>query len=156
MTGIVDAWMQQPTLRFLNHDMLDSLRRWVGVSVFENEISLEATIQTMDAGGVEVGLSAAWYGPAGDLINNDEVAAQVAAYPDRIRGVAGADLTRPMEAVRELRRRAAEGFVGLRIVPWLWGMPPTDRLYYPLYARVCRRGNSILHPGRPHWTAPSI
>lgn len=134
MTGIVDAWMQHPTLRFSNHEMLDSLRRWVGVAVFEIEIPLDATIQAMDAGGVEIALSAAWYGPAGDLISNDEVAAQVATFPDRIRAVASADLSRPMEAVRELKRRIAEGFVGLRIVPWLWGLPPTDRLYYPLYA----------------------
>lgn len=26
------------------------------------------------------------------------------------------------------------GFVGLRVVPWLWGAPPTDRRYYPLFA----------------------
>ena len=44
------------------------------------------------------------------------------------------DLDRPMEAVRELRRRVSEGFVGLRVVPWLWNAPPTDRRYYPLFA----------------------
>lgn len=36
------------------------------------------------------------------------------------------DLDRPMEAVRELRRRVGEGFAGLRVVPWLWDAPPTD------------------------------
>ena len=35
-----------------------------------------------------------------------------------------------MQAVRELRRRVDEGFCALRIVPWLWERPPTDRLYY--------------------------
>jgi hypothetical protein len=39
-----------------------------------------------------------------------------------------------MAAVRELRRRVKEGFVGLRVVPWLWDAPPTDRRYYPLFA----------------------
>jgi predicted TIM-barrel fold metal-dependent hydrolase len=40
-----------------------------------------------------------------------------------------------MQAVRELRRCVRElGFRGLRIVPWLWGLPPDDRRYYPLYA----------------------
>jgi hypothetical protein len=38
-----------------------------------------------------------------------------------------------MDAVRDLRRRVEEGFVALRIVPWLWELPPTDRRYYPLY-----------------------
>lgn len=80
-------------------------------------------------------LSAAWYGPQGPLISNDEVAEFVAQANGRLRGVAGADLTRPVQAVRELRRAVEElGFVGLRIVPWLWQLPPTDRLYYPLYA----------------------
>jgi len=133
-TGIVDAWMQHPTLRLANHEMLDSLRRWVGVEAFEDAIPLEATIAAMDAGGVEIALSSAWYGPQGDLVSNGEVAAQLEAHPTRFRGVAGADLQRPMQAVRELRRRVADGFVALRIVPWLWGLPPTDRLYYPLYA----------------------
>jgi len=31
-------------------------------------------------------------------------------------------------AVRKL------GFRALRILPWLWGLPPDDRRYYPLYA----------------------
>ena len=134
MSGIVDVWMQHPTLRFANHDMLESLRRWVGLSKLDEELPIELTIAAMDAGGVAGRSASAWYGPQGDLISNDEVAAQVAASPGRLVGVAGADLTKPMEAVRELRSRVAEGFVGLRIVPWLWGLPPTDRLYYPLYA----------------------
>ena len=48
MTGIVDAWMQHPTLRLANHEMLDSLRRWVGVEAFEDAIPLVATIEAMD------------------------------------------------------------------------------------------------------------
>jgi hypothetical protein len=37
---------------------------------------------------------------------------------------------RPMAAVRELRRSVRElGFRALRIVPWLWDLPPDDRRY---------------------------
>ena len=162
MTGIVDAWMQHPTLRLANHEMLDSLRRWVGVEAFEDAIPLEATIREMDAGGIEIALSCAWYGPKGDLISNDEVAAQLEAHPTRFRGVAGADLERPMQAVRELRSRVADGFVALRIVPWLWGLPPTDRLYYPLYAACVDLGipfcTQVGHTGplRPSETGRPI
>jgi hypothetical protein len=40
-----------------------------------------------------------------------------------------------MEAVRELRRAVKQlGLRGLRMLPWLWGLPPDDRRYYPLYA----------------------
>jgi len=162
MTGIVDVWMQHPTMRHANHAMFDSLRRWVGLPELDSELPLELTIAAMDAGGVAVALSSAWYGPEGDLISNDEVAAQVEAYPARMRAVAGADLNRPMEAVRELRRRVAEGFVGLRIIPWLWGVPPTDRLYYPLYATCVDEGvpfcTQVGHTGplRPSETGRPI
>jgi predicted TIM-barrel fold metal-dependent hydrolase len=43
--------------------------------------------------------------------------------------------------VRELRRCVTElGFRGLRVVPWLWDAPPTDRRYYPLYATCVELG----------------
>jgi predicted TIM-barrel fold metal-dependent hydrolase len=32
------------------------------------------------------------------------------------------------------------GFKGLRVVPWLWGWPPNDRRYYPLYAECVELG----------------
>ena len=95
----------------------------------------------MDAAGVERGLIAAWYGPEGALISNDEVAGFVAQYPDRLVGVASVDLRRPVAAVRELRRAVRElGMRALRIVPWLWGLPPNDRRYYPLYAECVELG----------------
>jgi predicted TIM-barrel fold metal-dependent hydrolase len=96
---------------------------------------LELTNQAMGAGGVVIGLIAAWYGPQGDLIGNEEVASFVRAYPEPLRGVTGVDISKPMDAVRKLRHRVNdEGFVALRIVPWLWELPPTDRRCYPLYA----------------------
>ena len=53
----------------------------------------------------------------------------------------GAAFDRPMEAVRELRRCVSElGFAGLRMLPWLWEVPPTDRRFYPLYAACVELG----------------
>lgn len=58
--------------------------------------------------------------------------------PGRFVGVASVDLTRPMSAVAELRRCVQEwGFRALRILPWLWGLPPDDRRYYPPFAACC-------------------
>ena len=69
------------------------------------------------------------------MLPNDEVARAVALAPDRLVGIGSVDLHRPMEAVRELRRCVRElGFVGVRQLPWLWGLPPNDRRYYPIYA----------------------
>lgn len=82
------------------------------------------------------------------LIDNDEVAAVVATHPGRFVGVAA-------RAVNDL------GFVAVRVVPWLWNLPPNDRDYYPLYAECVDLGipfcTQIGHtgplypsePGRP-------
>ena len=130
---IIDVWMQHPTRRFLDQPFFESLRRWMRVDAFP-EVPVAATLATMDEAGVSKGLVAAWWGPQGSLIDNDEVAAFVREAPDRLAGLASVDLTRPMVAVRELRRCLRElGFRGLRIVPWLWNLPPDDRRYYPLY-----------------------
>jgi predicted TIM-barrel fold metal-dependent hydrolase len=138
----IDAWMQHPTLRHSNHEMFESLRRWTGgLALREEPLPVEMTVAALKAADVEIGLSAAWYGPQGVLISNDEVAGFVAHSGGLLRGVAGADLAHPMAAVRELRRAVQElGFVALRIVPWLWELPPTDRLYYPLYAECVELG----------------
>jgi uncharacterized protein len=131
----IDVWMQHPTQRFLRSDMLASLRRWTGDAIPDTDIPIEATVASMEAAGVDLGLLSAWRGPNGqDLISNDEVAEWISLYPNRFAGLATANLDRPMEAVRELRRRIEGGFVGLRVVPWLWNAPPTDRRYYPLFA----------------------
>ena len=79
-----------------------------------------------------------WWGPSGPMISNDDVAEMCTAHPDRFVGVASVDLMRPMAAVSELRRCVeVHGFRALRILPWLWGLPPDDRRYYPLYAACC-------------------
>jgi predicted TIM-barrel fold metal-dependent hydrolase len=131
----IDVWMQHPTKRFLAHDMFDSLRRWTGDAIPDEPPPIEFTVAAMDAADVSFGLLSAWHGPGGSLISNDEVAAWVEEHPDRFAGLAAVDLRKPMEAVRELRRCVGElGFKGLRVIPWLWEAPPTDRRYYPLYA----------------------
>jgi predicted TIM-barrel fold metal-dependent hydrolase len=138
---VVDAWMQHPTRGFLAHDMLASLRRWTGLDVPREDPPLGATIAAMDAGGVDFGLITAWYGPEGTLIENGAVARWVDERPDRLAGIAAVDLHRPIAAVRELRRCVEDlGFAGLRVVPWLWGLPPNDRRYYPLYAACVELG----------------
>ncbi len=138
---IIDVWMQHPSLRFLQHGMFESLRRWTGGQLPSEELPIEFTLAAMDAAGVKVGLVAAWYGPEGALISNDEVAELVRAHPDRFVGVASVDLRQPHEAVRELRRCVNElGFKALRVVPWLWGLPPNDRRYYPLYVECIELG----------------
>ena len=133
--NIIDVWMQHPTLKFVNHPMFESLRRWTKTDKVTDEIPAEFTIAAMDEGHVQKGLICGWWGPQGPLIANDEVASLVERFPGRFVGIASVNLFKPMEAIRELRRCVNElGFKGLRIVQWLWNLPPTDRRYYPLYA----------------------
>jgi predicted TIM-barrel fold metal-dependent hydrolase len=160
---IVDAWMQHPTARFLAHEMLDSLRRWTGGGIPDGDVPLADTLAAMDAAAVDVGVLSAWHGPEGALVPNDDVAGWIAEQPGRFAGLAAVDLRRPMQAVRELRRCVEElGFVGLRVVPWLWELPPTDRRYYPLYAACVELGvpfcTQVGHTGplRPSETGRPI
>ena len=163
----VDVWMQHPTLRFISHDMFAPLLRWTGQDVPAEEIPIDATVAAMEQAGIRFGLLSAWYAPhEGALISNDEVAGWVAEHPDRLAGLAAVDLDRPMDAVRELRRCVVElGFKGLRVLPWLWNAPPTDRRYYPLYAACVELGVPVgtqvghtgpLRPSEPGRPIPYI
>ena len=161
---IVDAWLQHPTPRFIAHDMFAPLRRWTAGEMPSEDIPIETTVAAMDDAGVGFGLLTAWHDPReGALIANDEVAGWVAEHPDRLAGVAAVDLTRPMEGVRELRRCVNElGFKALRVIPWLWEAPPTDRRYYPLYVACVELGipfcTQVGHTGplRPSETGRPI
>ena len=138
---VVDAWIQHPSPAFLEHEMFASLRRWMGMKEVPLSIPLGFTLGALEAADVKQALISAWYGPQGPLIGNDEVAQHVAAAPERLVGVASVDLTKPMAAVRELRRAVKDlGFRGLRVLPWLWGLPPDDRRYYPLYVECVELG----------------
>jgi uncharacterized protein len=138
---IVDAWMQHPSAEFLADPVFDSLRRWAHGRLAGGEVPVAATVAAMDEAGVRTGMLCAWWGPRGPLISNDAVAAMVGGHPDRFAGVASVDLARPVEAVRELRRCVRDlGFRALRVVPWLWNLPPSDRRYYPLYAECVDLG----------------
>jgi predicted TIM-barrel fold metal-dependent hydrolase len=161
---VIDVWMQHPTLRFLSHDIFASLRRWTGTELPDEPPGIELTVAAMDGAGVDFGLLAAWSAPRRPpLISNDEVAEWVAAHPGRFAGLACVDLDAPMQAIRELRRCVTElGFKGLRVIPWLWEAPPTDRRYYPLYATCVELGvpfcTQVGHTGplRPSETGRPI
>lgn len=136
--GAIDAWMQHPGAAFLRLPMFDSLRRWAKGMFPDGDIPLSWTLEQMDAADVAVGMLSAWWGPTGPLISNDEVGAIVAKHPERFVAVVSVDLYRPMDAVREVRRCVAEyGARAVRVVPWLWDLPPDDRRYYPVYTACC-------------------
>ena len=139
---IIDAWIQHPFHRFMADPMFGSLLRWMGTTADQiPDVPPEMTIAALDSGGVNFAVVSAWWGPQGPLITNEDVATLCRQYPDRLMGIASVDLHRPMEAIRELRRSVHElGLKGLRLLPWLWNLPPDDRRYYPLYAECVQLG----------------
>ena len=165
---IIDAWVQHPTAAFLRDPMFASLLRWRGLdpSALPETIPFDFTLAALDAANVDRALVSAWWGPRGPLLENDDVAAIVRAHPRRFVGVASVDLAHPMAAVRELRRCVRElGFRALRILPWLWNLPPNDRRYYPLYAECVELGipfclqvghTGPMHPSEPGRPIPYL
>lgn len=154
-------WAQVTNERFMAEPWLDPLFRWTRLER-NARYGVDEAVAAMDAGGVDRAMLCAWSSPDGMLIDNEEVAAAVSAHPDRFVGIAAVDLRQPVAAVRELRRSVEElGCVAVRVVPWLWNLPPNDRRYYPILAACVELGipfcTQIGHagplcpsePGRP-------
>jgi predicted TIM-barrel fold metal-dependent hydrolase len=143
---IIDAWAQHPTPRHLSHPMFESLRRWThgGAAIMQQTTGqwpVSVTLASMDEAGITKSLISAWDSPRGPLISNDEVAAFVREAPERLVGVGSVDLSRPRVAVREIRRCVNElGFKAIRVLPWLWELPPTHARFYPVYNECCELG----------------
>ncbi|MEM7410133.1 MAG: amidohydrolase family protein [Myxococcota bacterium] len=138
---VIDAWAQHPTLRHQSDRIFDSLRRWTRTEAPTEPLPVSTTVALMDAAGVDRALISAWVGPRNVMISNDEVAGFIAEAPDRFVGVGSVDISRPMDAVAEVRRCVEElGFKGIRVLPWLWEIPPTDRRFYPVYVACCEMG----------------
>ncbi len=132
---IIDAWIQHPTPAFMRHEMFASLLRWMGVTEVPPVIPPELTLGALEVAGVDLAIASAWWGPGGELLTNDEVHALVEAHPDKLVGVGSVNLRKPMQAMAEVRRCVQDlDFKGIRLLPWLWELPPDDRRYYPVYA----------------------
>lgn len=139
--GAIDVWAQITTERMAQAPWLETLLRWTNQTGEPLVPSTETTMAAMDAANIDISLLSAWHGPQGSLISNEEVDAHINTAPDRFRGLATVDITKPMQAVRDIRKWVdGKRFVGVRIVPWLWNLPPNDRLYYPVYAACVDAG----------------
>jgi uncharacterized protein len=142
---IIDVWAQPNFVAAPDRLPVPEVRRLLEKSGTADRLGVRVSpdelVAEMDAAGVDVLLLSAWHRPGGWVVSNDDVSEFTTAHPDRFAGLASVNLADPMAAVRELRRAVQElGFVGLRVVPWLWELPPDDRLYYPLYVACVELG----------------
>ena len=131
---IVDVWTQHigATPPGVNPEGENVFRNYGMLDVYHHGTDFAKMIDAMDRHGVRVALM------AGD---NEAVAKAQETYPGRIFGEYHANPTHIMKAVRELDHFVRQrGFVALRIEPFMWKKPPTDRIYYPLYAKAAELG----------------
>jgi predicted TIM-barrel fold metal-dependent hydrolase len=162
ISGVIDVWAQPGFPKLIHMPEFESLWRWTKVTPPPEGVPIELTLADMDAAGVEKAFLRAWMRPEGVIISNDEIAALVQKHPDRFLGMAAVDPRKPMAAVRELERAVKElGLKALHFVPWIWNLPPNDKLYYPLYVKCIELGipfcSQVGHtgpmfpsePGRP-------
>jgi predicted TIM-barrel fold metal-dependent hydrolase len=136
--GAIDAWAQPANgrARQLLPEVVRLFEKSGSAHLLDQPVSPEQTVAEMDQAGVAKLMLAAWCRPEGWIFSNDEIAEYTRAYPERFVGVATVDLSKPLAAVHELEWAVVElGCKALRIVPWLWQLPPNHRLYYPLYVK---------------------
>lgn len=140
-SGAIDVWAQPGFPQLVHMPEMESLRKWAKITPPPEGVPIELTLAEMDATGVEKAFLRAWMRPEGVIISNDDIAALVQKYPDRFLGMATVDPRRPMAAVQELERAVKElGLRALHMLPWIWNLPPNDRLYYPLFVKCVELG----------------
>ncbi len=135
---IIDAWAQ-PARRDAFEKLPEIARLFKqsgSAHLIENGLTPAQIVAEMDKAGIQTLMLSAWHRPGVNIYSNDLVAEMIAEFPDRFVGVAAVNLEKPVEAVRELDRAVNElGFKALRVIPWLWKLPPNDKLYFPLYVK---------------------
>lgn len=135
---IIDAWAQPATKdAWAKMPEVTRLFQQSGTGkLLEEGLTTEAVVASMDRAGIQKLMLSAWHRPGQWIHHNDFVGEMIQQFPDRFVGVAAVNLEKPVEAVRELERAVKGlGFKALRVVPWLWKLPPNDKLYYPLYVK---------------------
>lgn len=132
----IDVWAQPGFPQLIHMPEMESLRRWAKITPPPEGIPIELTLAEMDAAGVEKAFLRPWMRAEGSIISNDDITAFVQKYPDRFLGMATVDPRRPLAAVQELERAVKDlGLRALHMLPWIWNLPPNDKLYYPLFVK---------------------
>ncbi len=135
---IVDAWIQPADKELFSHvpEISRLFKQSKAADILETGVEPQQIVEMMDAAGIDKAVVTAWCRPEGWVYHNDRIAEIIRAFPDRFIGAAAVDLTKPVAAVRELDRAVNElGFKALRVIPWLWKLPPNDKHYYPLFVK---------------------
>lgn len=120
----------------------------------------EGVLALLDEAGVERALITGFVEPstAGDsFVANESVAAVAERHPERFIPFCGVDILRGADAVREVDRWVRErGFKGLSLRPFAVNLLPTDRRYYPFYAKCVELDVPLSIHASANWTRDRI
>ncbi|MEW6735840.1 MAG: amidohydrolase family protein [Acidobacteriota bacterium] len=175
MAGIIDMWAPiVPTAEMVKHiegnfakEMLGYLRIFSNIPVNENMfttyianfaggVPLERFVAIMDAAGIERSLITGFDEASSvqsTFVPNRLIAEIAKAYPDRFIPFAGIDIFKGMAAVREVERLIKEeGFRGVSLRPFMIGLPPEDRRYYPIYVKCIELGVPVSIHASANWS----
>ena len=87
------------------------------------------------------------------FVTNESVAAVAARHPERFIPFAGADIMRGVAALSDVQHWIGKsGFKGLSLRPFMIGLPPTDRRYYPFYEKCVELGVPLSIHASANWT----
>ncbi len=119
-----------------------------------------AVIALLDAACVQRCLITGFVEPstAGDtFVSNESVAAVAERHPDRFIPFCGADIMRGAAAVKDVEHWIRDrGFKGLSLRPFAINLPPTDRRYYPFYAKCVELGVPLSIHASANWTRDRV
>lgn len=140
-TRVIDVWANPADTELL--DNVPEVKKLMVkskspiASVPKNyKMSPEDTASMAKQSGVDIVFMSAWSRPKTMCITNENVAEYVKACPETFKGLGAVDLAKPMKAVAEVDKCIKEyKFKGIRILPWLWNLPPNTNVYYPIYAK---------------------
>lgn len=108
--------------------------------------SMDLLLQEMDEAGVTTGVIIGRNSGRYGSIGNDEVAAIVAAYPDRFVAAASIDPTDRKRAATQITGAIKTGFRAINIEPGSYPLPMMvdDRRLYPIYAQCEDLGIPVI------------
>lgn len=144
--GAIDAWASCITPEAAKQwpdEFRHVFRRYGSIGKLEEGMGIDTMLAEMDEAGVAMAvLSSFVY--KGVRVTNDMVAAWVREHPRRFVGCGTVDPRgKPMRVVDEIKRMVNDlGLIALRLEPYAYGdgirgLPPTDRAYWPIYAKCC-------------------
>ena len=140
----IDAWatlVGEGTADIWPESFWHIFRRYKTDHIFEKGQTVEGLFQEMEQGGVEKIILSSFVFEGRTILSNDEAGQLSVKYPDKFSFACTVDPRDYMEAYREVERCVKEyGCKALRLEPYAYGngkvgVPPNDKMYYPLYAK---------------------